>query len=71
MCHARAIGVALDYQESHPNTLVVVTADHSHTSQIVSEDAEGSGLPTGYSTRVSGRAPIAWMALGGKPSSLV
>ncbi len=47
-----AIGVALDFQETHPNTLVVVTADHSHTSQIVSEDASGSGLPTGYSTNV-------------------
>ena len=47
-----AIGVALDYQRSHPDTLVVVTADHSHTSQIVSEDAGGSGLPTGYSTNV-------------------
>jgi alkaline phosphatase len=45
----RAIGVALDYQRSHPNTLVVVTADHAHTSQIVSEDATGSGPPTGYS----------------------
>jgi alkaline phosphatase/streptomycin-6-phosphatase len=48
----RAIGVALDYQKDHPNTLVVVTADHSHTSQIVSEDASGSGLPTGYSTNL-------------------
>jgi len=48
----RAIGIALDYQESHPDTLVVVTADHSHTSQIVSEDAGGSGLPTGYSTNL-------------------
>src|SRR6185295_562939 len=47
-----AIGVALDYQRSHPDTLVVVTADHSHTSQIVSEDAGGSGLPTGYSTNL-------------------
>ena len=36
----KAIGVALDYQRSHPDTLVVVTADHSHTSQIVGEDAE-------------------------------
>ncbi len=35
----RAIGVALDYQRTHPDTLVVVTADHSHTSQIVGEDA--------------------------------
>jgi alkaline phosphatase len=48
----RAIGVALDYQESHPDTLVVVTADHSHTSQIVSEDSSGSGIPTGYSTNL-------------------
>jgi alkaline phosphatase/streptomycin-6-phosphatase len=48
----RAIGVALDYQQSHPDTLVVVTADHSHTSEIVGEDAGGSGLPTGYSTNL-------------------
>jgi alkaline phosphatase len=48
----KAIGVALDYQRSHPDTLIVVTADHAHTSQIVSEDASGSGLPTGYSTNV-------------------
>jgi alkaline phosphatase len=49
----KAIGVALDYQRSHPDTLVIATADHSHTSQIVSEDAGGSGLPTGYSTNVT------------------
>lgn len=48
----RAIGVALDYQQDHPDTLVVVTADHSHTSQIVGEDASGSGIPTGYSTNL-------------------
>jgi alkaline phosphatase/streptomycin-6-phosphatase len=47
-----AIGVALDYQETHPDTLIVVTADHAHTSQIVGEDASGSGLPTGYSTNL-------------------
>jgi alkaline phosphatase len=47
-----AIGVALDYQKSHPDTLVVVTADHAHTSQIVADDASGSGLPTGYSTNL-------------------
>jgi alkaline phosphatase/streptomycin-6-phosphatase len=47
-----AIGVAVDYQRRHPDTLVVVTADHAHTSQIVSEDAGGSGLPTGYSTNL-------------------
>ncbi len=47
-----AIGVALDYQRHHPDTLIVVTADHGHTSQIVGEDASGSGLPTGYSTNL-------------------
>ena len=49
----KAIGVALDYQKTHPDTLVVVTADHSHTSQIVGEDASGTGLPTGYSTNLT------------------
>ena len=45
----RAIGVALDYQDKHPDTLVIVTADHSHTSQIVAEDTSGTGNPPGYS----------------------
>ena len=38
----KAIGVALDYQRTHPDTLIVVTADHGHTSQIVAEDANGT-----------------------------
>ena len=44
-----AIAVALSFQRRHPDTLIVVTADHSHTSQIVSEDSSGTGNPTGYS----------------------
>ncbi len=51
----RAVGVALDYQKRHPDTLVVVTADHSHTSQIVAEDSSGSGIPTGYSTNLTSK----------------
>jgi alkaline phosphatase len=31
----RAIRIGLKYAESHPDTLVIVTADHGHTSQIV------------------------------------
>ena len=30
----------------------MVSADHSHTSQIVAEDTSGSGVPTGYSTNL-------------------
>jgi alkaline phosphatase len=44
----KAIGAALDWQRSHPDTLIVVTADHGHTSQIVSEDSNGVNGPTGY-----------------------
>jgi alkaline phosphatase/streptomycin-6-phosphatase len=51
----KAIGVAADYQRAHPDTLVVVTADHSHTSQIVEEEASGNALPTGYSTNLTSK----------------
>jgi alkaline phosphatase len=30
-----AVGVALDHQREHPETLVIVTADHAHTSQMM------------------------------------
>ena len=32
----QAVGVALEFGRTHADTLVVVTADHAHTSQIVS-----------------------------------
>jgi alkaline phosphatase len=43
----------LQYQKEHPDTLIVVTADHSHTSQIVGEDTSGTGSPTGYSDNLT------------------
>jgi alkaline phosphatase len=48
-----AIRVAQDYARSHPDTLIVVTADHAHTSQIVGEDTSGTGNPTGYSNNLT------------------
>jgi alkaline phosphatase len=39
-----AVKEALAFQRSHPNTLVVVTADHSHTSQIVGETSDTPGF---------------------------
>jgi alkaline phosphatase len=35
----RAVKIGIDYATAHPDTLLVVTADHGHTSQIV-------GIPT-------------------------
>ena len=29
------VKVALDYQKTHPDTLVIVTGDHAHSTQIV------------------------------------
>ena len=61
-----AIAVAQAYARKHPDTLILVTADHAHTSQIVAEDSNPDGTtpnnsPTGYSnnlitTRRSGHA---------------
>lgn len=39
-----AVGVALRYQRHHPETLVVITADHSHTSQIVGANQDTPGF---------------------------
>jgi alkaline phosphatase len=37
----RSVQLALSYQQRHPDTLVVVTADHGHTSQIVEAATTG------------------------------
>jgi alkaline phosphatase len=39
-----AIQVALAFAKTHPKTLIMVTADHSHSSQIVSVGSPISGL---------------------------
>jgi alkaline phosphatase len=40
----KAVQVALDYQRHHPDTLIVVTADHGHTSQIVAAGSNTTGV---------------------------
>jgi alkaline phosphatase len=40
----RAVGAALAYQRKNPDTLVVITADHSHTSQIVPATQDTPGF---------------------------
>ncbi|MEV5982534.1 alkaline phosphatase [Streptomyces sp. NPDC052114] len=64
----RAVKVARDYAAKHPDTLVVTTADHAHTSQIVPLEAtppglsstlvtdEGQQLKVNYSTNTPGKS---------------
>jgi alkaline phosphatase len=43
----RAVKVALDFARTHPETLVIVTADHAHTSQIVPVPQPGDKVRPG------------------------
>ena len=45
-----AVKVALRYQREHPDTLVVVTADHGHTSQIVETGSTTTGVTATLTT---------------------
>jgi len=48
-----AILFALEYAAGHPDTLIIVTADHGHSTQIVPEpktDAHGTGLMSTLTT---------------------
>lgn len=60
-----AVKVALDYQETHPDTLIIVTSDHAHSTQIVPgpdagrqtatlRTADGYPMSVAYSTQASG-----------------
>ena len=67
----RAIKVALDWAKKHPDTLIIVTADHGHTSQIVEAQTatdhspgaiatiithEGQPMVVNYATNLDGRS---------------
>lgn len=39
----KAVQASLDYASKNPDTLVVVTGDHAHTSQIIPTDAKSPG----------------------------
>ena len=61
-----AVQVALDYQETHPDTLIIVTGDHAHSTQIVGgntddgkqlaqlQTADGDPMTVAYSTNAVG-----------------
>jgi alkaline phosphatase len=66
-----AIQVALDWAKKHPDTLIIVTADHGHTSQIIDPQtatdhspgaiatlvtADGQPMVVNYGTNLHGRS---------------
>lgn len=46
-----AVQVALEFAKADGHTLVIVTADHAHTSQIVGNDAKSPGLTQTLTTK--------------------
>ena len=46
-----AVQVALAFAKTHPKTLIVVTADHAHSSQIVESGSEIQGLGSILTTK--------------------
>lgn len=63
----RTVQVALEYQAENPDTLIVVTGDHSHSTQIVGgsgagrqtatiQTADGDPMSVAYSTQEVGSA---------------
>jgi len=40
-----ALAIALNYAETHPNTLIIVTADHAQAAQIVPEPSLYDAIP--------------------------
>jgi alkaline phosphatase/streptomycin-6-phosphatase len=49
----RAVKVALEYAKTHPRTLVIVTADHGHTSQIIPTPTPTDHSPGKFSTLIT------------------
>ncbi|MET7304623.1 alkaline phosphatase [Embleya sp. NPDC005575] len=54
----QAVKLARDYAAKHPDTLVVTTADHGHTSQIVPLEATPPGLSSTLVTNEGGQLKV-------------
>lgn len=46
-----AVQVALDFAKKNPDTLIIVTGDHAHTSQIIPNDAKSPGKTVALKTK--------------------
>lgn len=55
-----AVQVALKFAKAQGNTLVIVTADHAHSSQIIYPDAKAPGLTQGLLTHDGAKMSISY-----------
>lgn len=63
-----AVQVALEYAKNNPDTLIIVTGDHAHTSQIVEIDAVPAGF-TSLLTTNEGETMAVTYGTGETPTS--
>jgi alkaline phosphatase len=55
-----AVQVALEFAEADGHTLVIVTADHAHTSQIIGNGGRAPGLTAALNTREGGVMTVSY-----------
>lgn len=55
-----AVKVGLEYAKSHPDTLIIVTADHAHTSQIIPNEAHPTGSLSRLNTADGAVMTVTW-----------
>lgn len=63
-----AVQVALEYAKKNPDTLIIITGDHAHTSQIVENDAVPAGF-TSLLTTDEGEVMSVTYGTGETPTS--
>ena len=65
-----AVRVALDFAKHNKDTLVIVTADHAHTSQIVEADANPAGASSILVTDEGSQMMVAYGTAAGNPRTV-
>lgn len=62
----QAVKVGMDYAKTHPDTLIIVTADHGHTSQII-EAPTSSSQPGVFSKLITADGAVMYVSYATAP----